>query len=245
MIKKITYILIMMQIACSPSECFMSAGKTSTKQIEVESFNKILVGNEISLIIKQGSEQKVLVETGENLMDNISVKVIDNELQLEDKTTCNITRDYAITKVFVTSPDIIQIRSNTARTIKSEGTLNYNKLTLVSEDYFNNNFLNIGDFSLTVNNEKLTIVSNGDSVFNINGNCSNLNVGFYSGTSRFNGQNLIAENVIFTHKSTNDILVHPTNSLKGIIYLNGDVISFYQPPIIDVEERYTGRLLFN
>ena len=245
MIKKMTYLFLVLQVACSPSECFQSAGKTITKEITVENFDKILVGNEISLIIKQGITQKVVVKTGENLIDNISVKVINNQLQLEDNTTCNITRDYALTKVIVTSPNIKQIRSNTARTIKSEGSINFNSLTLISEDNFNSKYLNIGDFQLTVNNTNLTIISNGDSTFNIDGNCTNLNIGFYSGSSRFNGKNLISENVVFTHKSSNDILVHPVNSLEGVIYINGDVISFNQPPIINVEERYTGRLLFN
>lgn len=245
MIKKIIYFILILQISCSPKECFQGEGKTVSKEITVPSFNEILVGNEITLTIKQGTEQKVVVKTGENFIDNISVKVIDNQLELEDTTTCNFVRDYAITEVIVTSPNIRRIRSNTARLIKSEGVLNYPELLLISEDNNNPSFLNIGDFNLTVDTTILRIVSNGSSIFKIKGNTDTLKVGFYSGTSRFEGQDLIANNVNVIQKSTNDILIYPLLSLKAYIYTIGDVISFNVPPSITVEEHYTGRLIFN
>ena len=243
--KKIIYILLILQIACSPKECFEGEGKTVTREIEVPNFTKILVGNEISLILKQGTIQKVEVKTGDNLIDNISVEVKENELQLEDKTTCNFVRDYAITKVIVTSPNIKQIRSNTARLIKSEGVLHYPELVLQSEDNADHSLLNIGDFNLQVDATKLSIVFNGSSVAKISGNVTNLTVGFYSGTSRFEGKNLIAQHVHVIQKSTNDMLVYPVQSISGELFSIGNVISFNVPPEIEVEEHYTGKLIFN
>ncbi len=243
--KKITFItLCILLISCSPKDCFQSEGNIITREIIVPDFEKILVGNEISLIIKQGLEQKIQIQTGENLIDNVSVKVVNNQLQLKEENTCNITRDYAITKVYVTTPNIKEIRSNTARLIKSEGVLSFPVLHLYSDDFINHSYLNIGDFDLQVDMDDLIIVANGNSIFNLSGKTNGLRVDFHSGSSRFNGKNLLAKKVSILHKSTNDILIHPLWWIKGNIYNIGNVISYNTPNEIDVTEHYTGKLLF-
>ncbi|MDC9724009.1 MAG: DUF2807 domain-containing protein [Urechidicola sp.] len=121
--------------------------------------------------------------------------------------------------------------------------LTYPTLRLLSEDY-QSNFLNIGDFHITINNTNLSITANGISNFYIDGQTNNLNVGFFAGDSRFEGKNLLAENVNITHKSSNDMLVNPQEKIEGNIYSLGDVRAFNQPTTIDVTEHYHGRLLF-
>jgi len=243
---KIVFFLttLLLFISCkNPSDCFESTGKIIQKEVSLDFFNTIEVGNEVSLILKQGNTQKVVIETGENLLDNVTVEVIDNKLYMKDESSCNLTRDYAITKVFVTSPNIRAIRSNTARIIKSNSVLNYPNLKLISED-FNQDALNIGDFDLDINTQTLDIIANGNSVFNIKGNTVQLNIGFHSGSSRFNGEVLNANTVHIIQKSTNDILVKPLNNINGDIYSIGDVICYYHPNSVNVAEHYSGKLIF-
>lgn len=245
MIKKICYLLILIQISCNPKDCFEPAGKIVSQEIQVSAFDKILVGNEVSLIIKQGLEQEVIVKTGKNLMDQVSVKVTNGRLEIADNNTCNFVRDYAITKVIVTSPNIKEIRSNTARTIKSEGVLKFPVLFLLSEDFLDYSLLNIGDFDLDVEMDNLIVRSNGNSQFTIRGKTNGLRVEFEAGSPRFNGKNLIVKKGYIIQKSTNDIIINPQNSLKAYIYTIGNVISYHMPPLIEVEEHYTGRLIFH
>ncbi len=243
--KKISYILLILGLVnCNPKDCFESTGNIIQKEINLPIFEKINVGNEVSLIIKQGTTQKVVLETGTNLIADVTVKVSNGKLIIADNNSCNLTRDYAVTKVYVTSPNIKEIRSNTARTIRSEGILNYPKLTLYSEDFIED-ALNIGDFDLHIQNQTLKIISNGSSIFTITGTTTNLQIGFYSGSSRFIGSNLIATNILVVQKSTNDMLIHPINRLEGDIFSIGDVISYNHPNSIDITEHYTGRLIFN
>ncbi|MCF6350915.1 MAG: DUF2807 domain-containing protein [Flavobacteriaceae bacterium] len=245
MLKKwMLFLITITLISCNPKDCFESTGNIIQQEIEVASFTKIKVGNEVSLILKQGVTQKVIIETGENLIDAVKVKVIDGRLLMEDTNSCNLTRDYAITKVIVTSPNITEIRSDTSRNISSVGALEYPNLTIFSEDFFEETLV-IADFDLTFNNESLIIVANGSSIFKINGTTDKLNVIFSAGSSRFEGENLIANDVFITHKSTNDILINPQNKIEGTIFNLGDIISYSQPPIINVEELYTGKLIFN
>ena len=243
--KKIISLFIVLSLFnCSPEDCFESTGTIIQQEIEVPVFDKINVGEEVTLIIKQGDTQKIVVETGSNLIDAVAVNVIDGKLFLKDENTCNFTRDYAVTKVYVTTPNIDEIRSNTARSIMSDGILYFPKLALISED-FNEDALNIGDFNLHINNENLNITSNGSSIFKIKGVARNLRINFYAGTARFEGSNLIATNISIIQKSTNDMLVNPQIKIEGAIYSIGNVISYNQPATIDVIEHYTGHLIFN
>ena len=163
--KKILLIIIILSLSsCNPSDCFESTGKIIQKEVALDTFTKIEVGNEVSLILKQGNTQKVTIETGENLLSDVKVEVIDGKLYMKDENTCNLTRDYAVTKVYVTAPNIKEIRSNTNRIIKSDGILNYNELILNSED-FNQDALNIGDFYLEVNTNRTKLLLMGIPFF--------------------------------------------------------------------------------
>jgi hypothetical protein len=78
----------------------------------------------------------------------------------------------------------------------------------------------------------------------ISGFVNNLFIGFYSGDARFEGANLVAQNIDIFQRSSNDMIVNPQQSLTGEIRGTGDVISLNRPPIIDIEEFYTGKLIF-
>ena len=237
-------ILTLIIFGCNPVDCFESTGDIIQQEINLDSFNRIEVGNEVTLIIKQGNTQKIILETGKNLIENVCIEVIDGKLFMKDESACNLNRDYAVTKVYVTSPNVKEIRSNTARDIISDGILSYTELSLISEDFHKPKALNIGDFNLEINSNYLNIISNGNSIFSLKGTTNNLNIGFHSGSTRFNGKELTTNNVFITQKSTNDILINPLIKIKGTIFSIGDVISYNQPSIIELEELYTGTLIF-
>jgi hypothetical protein len=117
---------------------------------------------------------------------------------------------------------------------------------LVSEDFNDTGVShNDGDFDLEVNCNEIGIVFNNLSNVFISGSVNDLTIGFYSGDSRFEGANLIAQHINIFQRSSNDMIVNPQQSLKGEIRGTGDVISLNHPPIVEVEEYYTGKLIFN
>ena len=122
--------------------------------------------------------------------------------------------------------------------------MNFNNLELFSEDFNAPDSFTVGDFKLQVNTQNLRVVGNNISSFYISGVTQKLYVGFFSGTGRFEGGDLIAQEVDVYHRGTNDILVNPQVSITGEIRSTGDVIAFNQPATISVEEFYNGRLLF-
>jgi len=246
--RKIICILgILFCFACdseSASDCFQTTGDIVQQEFTVSSFDKILVNRDIELIIKQGP-QSVIIETGSNLLNDISVEVVDNQLVLYDNNSCNYVRDFGITKAFVTAPNLTELRCSTQFEISSDGILNFDDLDLISEDFSMSDSFPVGDFRLELDVENLKIISNNISFFYLSGTVSNLNINFASGSGRFEGENLIAENVSVFHRGTNDMLINPQLSLTGVILSTGNVIASNQPPNVDVEETFTGRLIFN
>lgn len=242
------YLLILLGFACNnedASDCLQTSGNIIQQKITVPNFERILVNKDVELIIKQATDYKVTIETGENLINDVIAEVIGNQLVLTDNNACNYVRDYGITKVYVETPTLTEIRCSTQYDISSDGMLNFPSLRLISEDYTAPDSYPIGDFKLNVNSVNLSITSNNISFFYINGQVENLMVGFYAGDGRFEGENLIAQSINIFHRGTNDIIVNPQQTLTGQLRSTGNLISKTQPPTVNVEQLYTGQLIFD
>ena len=86
-------------------------------------------------------------------------------------------------------------------------------------------------------------VSGNGSVMNFTIKC-NTEAGPLAGAGRFEGANLIAQNVDVYHRGSNDMIVNPQQVLSGELLGTGDLISLNQPLTIEVEVLYTGQLIF-
>ncbi|SDI37358.1 head GIN domain-containing protein [Winogradskyella thalassocola] len=245
--RKLVYIFSLLLLACNSedaNDCFQTSGSIIQQVISISSFERILVHRDIELIIKDAPNYKVTIETGENLINDVEVEVIDGQLVLTDHNSCNYVRDYGITKIYVETPTLTEIRTSTQYDISSDGVLSYDTLNLLSEDYNETNEFTVGDFRLNINSNNLSVSSNNLSFYYINGAVDNLFVGFYAGAGRFEGENLIAQNVQVYHRGSNDMVINPQQSLTGKLYGTGDLISVNEPPTVDVERFYNGQLHF-
>ena len=225
--------------------CLQTTGTIIQQEMEVESFDKILVNRDITLIVKQAASPSVLIETGSNLINDVEVKVENNQLILTDNNTCNLVRDFGITKIVVSTPTLSEIRTSTQYTITSEGILSFENLTLISENFNIPDLFTVGDFDLRVNSDNVTVLSNGLSTFYLNGVVNNLSISYFAGDGRFEAENLEAQNVTIFHRGSNDMIVNPQQSITGSIVATGNVIAKNQPPEVNIEELFTGRLIFN
>lgn len=246
--KKNIYIAFFFLIFACDSEkagdCFQKTGTIIQEEVTVDAFDKIFVNRDIELIIKEGTEQKVIIETGENLINDVETTVVDGQLTLTDNNTCNYVRDYGVTKVYITSANITEIRSSTQYDISSDGVLTYPSLTILSEDFGAPDTFVSANFKLQIDNDSFRLVFNNLSNCFISGETNNLNITFAAGTSRFEGRDLIAQNIQLWNRGSNDMIVNPQQSIKGTISGTGDVISINRPAIVEVEEPYKGRLIF-
>lgn len=229
----------------SAPDCLQNSGELVRKEISAPDFSKITVFEKVGLVLKQGDEQKIEIETGEFLFEEVSAEVEGDRLILRNENGCNLFRDYGITTVYVTSPNITEIRSSTGLVIKSDGVLGYPFLELFSESFLEPEALTTdGEFDLELDSRSVSVVVNGIAYFKFRGASENLSLIVASGDSRIDAAELSVENIFLNHRGTNDMFINPQESIRGVIRGNGDVISSNRPEIIEVEELYKGRLIF-
>lgn len=242
--KKTTYIIfILIAVFSCSKDCNEAMGKIVQHEVEVASFSEIIVGSGVEMIIKEGSQQAVIIETGENKLDNVYVTVTDGILNLEADGFCVTTINLDPVKIYVTSPNITSIRNASEYTISSDGFLTFPSIKLLVENY-NSDYLTIGNFDLKINNNSIAITSNNLANIYIIGETNNLHLGYYSGIGKFEGKDLIAQNVDVYHRGENTLSVNPQVALTGDILSVGDVISYNHPTLVEVAEHYEGQLIF-
>ena len=244
----IRYILMLSLLfiitSCGVSEdCFKGKGNRVSQTFPIENFTKIKVYDGVWLVIKEGANYEVRIETSDNIIDVLDVRLNGDMLIVKDNSTCNVARDYGQTVVYVTSPNLEEIHSKTDQDIKSDGILNYPLLRLFSMDLSDG--AGTGDFYINLESTgQFVIESNNVSNFYLNGYTNQLLLSFYFGNGRFYGENLEAEEIILFQRGSNDMIVKPLQSISGTIYATGNVILKNVPPIIEVEEVFTGRLIY-
>ena len=247
--KKLFFIaLVFLLLSCDSEnawDCTQAAGDSISKEYNFPEFCKIRIEDDVTLYLKQGNIQQVILETGENLLNDISVSVEGETLVAKNHNSCNLVRDYGITKVYVTAPNISEIRNSSAYDVIGEGVLNFPALTLVSNSTAGpENIRKSGDFILTINCERLNVNANGQSVFYISGNAVTANLTFTDEFPRFEGTNFLIDELTVFQRSANKMIVNPQQSIVGKIMATGDIVSHNRPPLVDVKELFTGRLLF-
>ena len=251
--KKLLLILpvLLLLAGCGISEeCVQGSGTMQAKQIAISAepnqvlFTKIYVYPNISLVISQGDEYSITIKAGSNVIDDISAEIVNGSLELRDNSGCNLTRQYGGKTVYLTTPfqQELDIYSNTAQPIKTEGLITHTIFRLFAMDYFGG--VGTGDFFINVNNAQLCILSNNVSMFHVDGQTQQMLLYFYDDLSRFEGADFIAQDIDIFQRSANDMIIHPAQKLTGNIYSTGNVLCKTHPPIVEVEKHYTGRIIY-
>lgn len=242
--KKMIHILILLFIAsgCSVTEdCFKKTSDFVLQTIEVTNFDKIVVEKGVALVIKEGPEYLVQVSTSANLVEDIHVAVVDGTIQIKDESECNLVRDFGQTTVFITTPSLTEIHSFTEKDIISDGVLTFPILRLFTLE--EEKVTGTGDFRLNLQCGQLVVESNTLAGYFIEGEVQELLVNFYSGDGKFVGTNFQATKIKVFHRSSNNLILYPTESIMGDIYGNGNIILKNIPSIIQITEHYTGKLI--
>lgn len=247
--RKLLFIALILGIFGCDSEdsgdCFQKAGKIVTEEIQVADFSEIIVYDKIKLYIEQGPEQKVTIESGENLMNEITAEVVDNRLMLKNENVCNLVRDYGITKIHVITPELTYLQHAGNIPLESIGTLKFDDLWLVSENQALDPEIHTnGDFVLDLDVENLRITNDNYSHYFLTGKAKNVNLFFAAGDGRLEGRDFIVQQYDVFHRGTNKLILNPQQSLKGDIYSYGDILSVNRPPVVNVKEHFKGRLIF-
>ena len=247
-LKNYYIILFVLCVACNTenaNDCFQVEGSIIETTFEVAEFTKLRIEGEVTLIVKQGVTQEVLIETGENLLSDVSVSLDGETLIIKDSNKCNFFRDYGITTAFVTSPNLTELRNSSSYDIIGDGVLSYPELSLVSNTTGGiDDVRKGGDFILQIDCEEFRVSANGQSVFYISGVTDMANLIFGDEAPRFEGAELIIGELSVRQRSANKMIVNPQEKITGVIRGTGDIIALHRPAIVEVEQFFTGQLIF-
>ncbi|ESU21091.1 hypothetical protein FEDK69T_26460 [Flavobacterium enshiense DK69] len=235
--------VVFLLISCSSEVvpgCYREPGKTISRFDDVEAFHEINIAGGINLVVKQGDVAEVKIETGENIIAEVTTKVTNGILYVKNKLECDLGTTIPA-RVTVTAPDITKIYSSSQYSVESEGVLNFPYLNL-QQGLFGETASNI--FDLNVNCQNLVVENNNTTIFRIKGTTNSLNVVFYSGVSRFEGADLAVQDVYVFQRSSNDMILKPANKIEGDIYSNGNIILLSRPSVVNVVQHYTGHIVY-
>lgn len=241
LILSLLFLLCLMSCSDEGTDCFKKEGEIQIIEVIVEDFSKISISTGIELIVKESPEQHILVTAGKNLMDDIQIDIVEGELKISNKSGCEMLRNYHTAKVFVSTPVLEKIYSSSQYSIRSEGVLTYPELILESgivED------TPASIFEMEIENQKLTINDNISSVFKITGTTDLLEVSFWGSNGRLEADNFKAKEISVYHRSTNDMIVFPVEKISGKIMSTGNLVLKNLPPIVEVEQMYTGHIVY-
>lgn len=245
MIKKLFYtvVLAILVVSCSSElmpACYRDAGNVITVTQDVSFFDQINIGEGVELVVRQGSEISVTLSAGENVMDEMQTTVADNVLYIKNNLECSLGTVQPV-KATVTVPDLKKIYSASQFNVSSEGVLNFPYLNL-QQGLFGKTASNI--FTLEVNGEQLVVENNNTTIFRIKGTTNNFIASFYGGDARLEAGDFTANDIVIFQRSSNDMIVKPINKIEGDIYSNGNVILTHQPAIVNVNQHYTGHIIY-
>ncbi len=224
--------------------CLKTTGTIISQEYDLTAFDSIIVFERVQLIVKDAPEISVRLETGENLLEDFEVFVENHTLNIRNNGACNIVRDYNESKIYVSHPDLKQIRNSSGLPVLGDGVVGWNTLNLISDDLIEEDFYHKdGDFQLVLDSENVLVQCNGLSNFFLSGSVTNLDINLLEGDSRLPLQDLTVQNVTIFHRGTNDVIIAPQQSITGELRSTGNLRLTNTPPVLDVQAYFTGQVI--
>lgn len=241
-------IVILLFISCNDedaTDCLQTSGDPITRSIELPAFTRVRIDNDVSIEITQGDTQEITIETRANLWSDLAFFVEDDTFIAQNNNDCNFFREALETTVKLTTPNLEDIKNNSFGEVRSNGTLHFPNLRLESITTPGLPSVNkSGDFILDVACTSFRVVANGNSDFFISGTADTANIIFSDEFPLFQGDNFFIQDLSFRQVGAAPMIVYPINSITGEIRATGDVIARNEPPIVNVQELFTGELIF-
>jgi len=77
-----------------PTDCFKSTGEEITIERPATSFDKIILNDNVNLVLTQGDDYRISVTGGKNVLKKVRTDVDDRVLKIENRNSCNWMRSF-------------------------------------------------------------------------------------------------------------------------------------------------------
>jgi hypothetical protein len=175
-------------------------------------------------------------------MPQVEAKVEDGTLKLSDQNSCNWTRSFETTQILVRTPTLENIFVNTEQKISSKGILDFPIIRFIAMT--NNGKISVAEVNVAVQCQQLVIESNSNTHFKIQGSVPQANINFYHGLGFFYGEELLINQLQVFHRGAHDMKVRVANQISGKLLSTGNLVLLQVPQSINVEQFYTGKIIY-
>lgn len=221
-------------------DCFKSNGPEVTEIRDLDPFTKIELNDKIELTVSYGPAFKVEVIAGKHIIKNISTKVEDGVLKIENRNTCNFVRGYKReNRVNVTMPYLRSLLNNSVAKVEIMDGFEQDSIKVRAESS--------GDIHLNGKFFYVLSHSNGNGDMYLKGNCEKLFV-YAQGTNFIKAEDLIVNDYLFVEAVTQgDCYVNATQlkTLEYVLYSTGNIYYKGSPASINgtLDKGSTGKLI--
>ncbi len=218
-------------------DCIKSTGKIKFQERIVGDFSNIWLEDNINIILKPDTINKITIEAGENLLKLIHTEIKNNYLYITNENRCNWVRKF-------------DIPINAYISLKKLDTISYwGSGNISCTDTLKNAIFQIdvhdgsGTVDLTINTyESRLKIHTGPPTLNIDG-ITKSSIVYQFGTGIINAKNLISEYTYLKNFGTNDCYIYVTKELEAKINDIGNVYYKGNPYSIKTEYTSTGKLI--
>ena len=236
-------IMLLILVSCKKSEdrsCFKFVGDSATKEIALESFDKLFMGPHLKYVLVQDTIEKVILHGGENLLNFIETR-IDEEgrLNINNNNECNFLRDYdKMVTVEIHVKKITNIMFEGSERVECQNQLITDYLTLTITD-------GTGEFKLNVDAISLhRIVTHGWGNFTLYGETNYLNMLVRSNGWANSYNMLVHDSLHVINKSSETLKINPGGAdLKAQIHGEGSIWYINTPTSIEYNKYGGGELV--
>ena len=109
--------------------CVTNSGTTIMEERKLDDFDSISLNDNVNLILRSDLENSVQVEAGRNIIRGITTDVVNRQLIINNKNTCNWLRSYnKPLNIHISKKNLIKIIYNSAGDILTDSELTIDSL---------------------------------------------------------------------------------------------------------------------
>lgn len=233
------FLLSMLLWTCKPEsvgDCFKSTGKTIEESREAPFFKKLLIRDNINVFVRYSTQRSIQVRAGKNLIDEVTTKVNNATLHIENENNCNWVRSFKREiSVFIETPELNEV------TYYGSGNVHFQN-NFVSDTLLVNMWQASGDLRLAFTANYVEVKSHtGTGTIHCEGQSEEI-VAFMGGNGSINTFNVQCKRVFAINENTGLLQVNASEFLKADIKYVGN-IEYTGSPSIELHDSGKGALI--
>ena len=228
--------IFFLQLSCKKSGCFEDAGPLITIQRETTSFHRIVLFDDVNLVLTQDTLESIKIVAAKNIEPNISVQNDNGVLTIRNNTTCKWLRSpNENATVYLSVKTLDHIEYSGSGNVSSTNSINADKITFYSA-------IGAGNIDISLNAKQVTAKVEYESADFIFHGRADVCYGYTGSRGTLDLKDFEVKYLALGYAGVRDVTVNATELLEATIYHTGNVFYKGNPPNITTTFYSSGRL---